>query len=617
MRDLTVVVPYFNGAGTIERLIRSIDDDTRIIVVDDLSDTKPHLTNGNVQVVRLDDKRYFSGAVNHGMSLCDTDVLVLNQDLYFTNDGWKNLIEENRGEFAMIGDGVFGNPKWPEGYVQGTFMYMRRDAIDEVGDLNELQYPLWGATAEWQCRACRKGYKVLPYKPVPGMGHARDQQTNKHYGSAIQTILQRHPENREWYIRTPPLVSVIVPCFNHGRYLNDLLASLTGGDSSLGELPGQTMQSFEVIIVNDASRDSTKEIADSLADPWKGIRVYHHMLNAGTAAANNTGAQHAYGEYLTFISADDMMEPERLKRMLDAAERNPHSVIYDDMRVVVNGQRSKYWQMPNYNFDLLLEKNHIHAGIMIERDAWVEVGGYPEIMTQGREDWAFNVALGVHGYCGVHIEYAGYLYRREGQNRTLWNTTPKWREKFRRQIKSLFPKVYQGERPVSCCGGRRKPVVERGNPVPTKVGLSGEDGMLMIEYIGGNVGTSTWVGPVTKTPYVFGGTRKVGYVDARDAQAMVDLRINRSQTFRMYTPAKKAKPVAVKPVEPQVEPEAVPLDDSVGLDPSTMTVKALRDALKDGKFTLEEIDKAGEIEARGAARATALKLLEKAYEARK
>ena len=63
-----------------------------------------------------------------------------------------------------------------------------------------------------------------------------------------------------------------------------------------------------------------------------------------------------------------------------------------------------------------IERNMMHMGIMFEKQAWQEVGGYREQMKHGREDWAFNVALGERGYCGVKLGRSGYLYRRHGHN---------------------------------------------------------------------------------------------------------------------------------------------------------------------------------------------------------
>ncbi len=304
---LTAIIPYFNGGATIGNLLDSLPDWLPVVVVDDHSDKVPDVSRRNVRVVRPEKKGYFSGAVNAGLEACDTDALILNQDAWLEGERWQKLVMGWQSEgIGVGGDGVMNHPAWPNGYVQGTFMYMSRAAIDAAGLLNSRDYPLWGATAEWQMRACRKGFKAIPMSSVPGLRH---EHRRRRHGSSIRQILKREPHNQEWFVRTPPMISVIVPCYNYGRYLADAVNSLVGGPTSLGKMPGQTFQSFEIIIVNDGSQDETHEIASALADDWKAIRYVHLKKNQGLPAALNAGIARARGEYISILSADDMREP--------------------------------------------------------------------------------------------------------------------------------------------------------------------------------------------------------------------------------------------------------------------------------------------------------------------
>ena len=160
IENLTVVVPFWNGQATIGRLLESLPPDLPVVIVDDHSDTHPDVNgHNNVRTIRPQAKGFFAGAVNAGLLACKTDVLVLNQDIWFTNDQWLDKLADLRRTYAIFGDGVSQHPAWPKGYVQGTFMFLRRDAISVVGGLNDVEYPLWGATCEWQLRACRAGFK--------------------------------------------------------------------------------------------------------------------------------------------------------------------------------------------------------------------------------------------------------------------------------------------------------------------------------------------------------------------------------------------------------------------------------------------------------------------------
>lgn len=532
VNDLTIVIPFFNGHDTIAPLLAGLPGQIPVIIVDDLSerpltpDDLPQKRPSDVRIFRLEEKGYFSGAVNAGILACETDVLVLNQDVTLEGTAWLDELLEKRKTFALYGDGVFKHPAWPMGYVQGTFMFMRRDALEQVGLLNAEQYPLWGSTCEWQLRACRQGFYAYPMRDIPGFTHKRGLER---YGSGIKRLLQLEPKKQDWLIQTPPMVSVVTTCYNYGRYLPDLFASLFGGESSLGPMKPQTFQSFEVIIVDDASSDESVDIIRSLVDPWKGIRsirleAANHadgVPTNGTPVGLNMGMEASYGRYISIVGADDMMAHTRLERMVRALDANPHSVIYDDMQAFAHGRLEHVMQMREYDFDDLLQKNHIHAGIMFPRKAFYETDGYPTAMRYGREDWAFNVALGVHGYCGVHLDFPGYLYRREEQGRSTRNTNPTWMGRFAEQMRRLFPRIYAGERPMACCGQRTVSLPAgsgaRGLDM-NSVNLVGQEGMTLVEYLGGNAGTQIWHSPLTNVRYVFGGKRKLGFVDNRDIE---------------------------------------------------------------------------------------------------
>lgn len=101
-----------------------------------------------------------------------------------------------------------------------------------------------------------------------------------------------------------PIVSVIIPCYNHGHYLPYAVNSVLA----------QTFTDWEAIIVDDGSTDNTGEVAAQFTDPR--IR-YIYQENRGLAAARNAGIQVAQGDYLAFLDADDLWAPRFLERCLE------------------------------------------------------------------------------------------------------------------------------------------------------------------------------------------------------------------------------------------------------------------------------------------------------------
>lgn len=584
--QLTVIVPFWNGHGTIQRLLDSLPSELPAIIVDDVSDEPlAHVNRPNTKIVRMPKKGYFSGAVNAGAKACATDFVIVNQDAWFTGDSWLKLVSRNRQEYGTFGHGVMNHAAWPNGYVQGTFMFVRRDTWNKVGGFNERDYPLWGSTAEWQLRMCRAGFKALPLAKIAGFHHDEHRRRDKRrYGESITSLLHREGnERRAKLLDTPPLMSVVVPCYNYGHYLDDAINSLIGGPTSLGDFPPQSFQSFEVIIVDDASTDDSWKHAQRIADDWKGIRAIRLPKNRGTPGCMNAGVRAAVGRYIHILSADDMREPWQLERLLRAAQENPHSFAFSSVMVFKDGERTKELELPEYDFDRVLKRNLVPAGIVYPKVAWEQIGGYPEIMVHGREDWAFNVGLGVNGWCGIKVDGFGNLYRRERQNRS-WRTgnkhkneppspdAVKWRKFFQAQMESLYPGIYEGDRPMGCCPGSSKKSsrISSSGRSAQQVSLPGQKGMIILRYVGGSRSTKTfWA---NQTQYRFGGKRTRGYVAREDVDAL------KEQYPRQFVeePRKPPSPPPLPSKAPEPEPPEPEL--TAGQEVQILITDELKDA---------------------------------------
>src|SRR5215217_3734904 len=103
-----------------------------------------------------------------------------------------------------------------------------------------------------------------------------------------------------------PRVSVIVPAYNAAGYLERALASALA----------QTMPDLEVIVVDDASSDTTFEVACKIAARASRVRVLRNERNSGENASRNRAISTARGEWIALLDADDEWLPERLERML-------------------------------------------------------------------------------------------------------------------------------------------------------------------------------------------------------------------------------------------------------------------------------------------------------------
>ena len=107
----------------------------------------------------------------------------------------------------------------------------------------------------------------------------------------------------------PVRISVIMPCYNSGRYLAECIDSVLA----------QTVLDFELILIDDGSSDDTMTIASRYAEMDSRVSVYYQE-NSGVSAARNLGLMHASGEWITFVDSDDILPEDALEWLLTGAE---------------------------------------------------------------------------------------------------------------------------------------------------------------------------------------------------------------------------------------------------------------------------------------------------------
>ena len=104
-------------------------------------------------------------------------------------------------------------------------------------------------------------------------------------------------------------LSVVMPVFNEERALEAALVRTVGTLESLGV-------AYEIVIVNDASRDNTAAVAGALAGRYRNVRVVHHKVNQGIGGEFRTGVEHAGLDYVILIPADNPFSPDDLAPFL-------------------------------------------------------------------------------------------------------------------------------------------------------------------------------------------------------------------------------------------------------------------------------------------------------------
>ena len=118
------------------------------------------------------------------------------------------------------------------------------------------------------------------------------------------------------------LVTVIIPAYNAQRYLARCLDSIFTIEEEI-----------EVIVVNDGSRDKTKEILDSYQEKHKNL-VCIHQNNSGVSYSRNVGLKAAKGEYIMFADADDIFDNEMFKRLIMPLKEKKYDFVFGDYETI-------------------------------------------------------------------------------------------------------------------------------------------------------------------------------------------------------------------------------------------------------------------------------------------
>lgn len=194
------------------------------------------------------------------------------------------------------------------------------------------------------------------------------------------------------------MVSVVIPCYNHGGFLMETLDSLQA----------QSFTDFEIIVVNDGSTDeATVAMLQGLTSA--NTRVIH-TPNRGVSAARNRGIEEALGDYILPLDSDDKIGPDYLKFSVGLLESRPEVAIVYGERVLF-GEREGMDVLPDYNTRALLIDNCIYPAALFRKDDWRTVGGYSEKMVYGWEDWDFWISLSELNKQVVKIPEILFYYR--------------------------------------------------------------------------------------------------------------------------------------------------------------------------------------------------------------
>jgi glycosyltransferase involved in cell wall biosynthesis len=206
--------------------------------------------------------------------------------------------------------------------------------------------------------------------------------------------------------QSSPLVSVIIPCYNHARFLREAIESVLN----------QTYRHFEVIVVDDGSTDDTRQVASG----YDGVRLISQD-NRGLSAARNAGLRASGGSYKVFLDADDRLLPNALETGVEALGAHPECAFVFGRCLLVAADGSPIESGPqplieSCHYVALLRDNYIWnpAQVMYRGEVFQSVGAFNTAMSAAAD---YDLYLRISRRFPVHAHYKLVAeYRKHGDN---------------------------------------------------------------------------------------------------------------------------------------------------------------------------------------------------------
>lgn len=185
-------------------------------------------------------------------------------------------------------------------------------------------------------------------------------------------------------ITTGPKVSIIIPTYNRAQSLNRAIQSVLN----------QTYENFELIIVDDGSKDNTEKVVKNIHD--NRIKYFRHEVNQGGSSARNTGIKNSTGKYVAFLDSDDEWLEGKLESQVRAMENRPSDVwggVYCGFFYTTGkGEVIEAVKCGNLKKDLLNLEVDMCAGstFLVSKSVINDIGLFDESFKR-HQDWEYLV----------------------------------------------------------------------------------------------------------------------------------------------------------------------------------------------------------------------------------
>ena len=229
-----------------------------------------------------------------------------------------------------------------------------------------------------------------------------------------------------------PLVSVIVPCFNQGKFIIETLESVSK----------QTFTNFECIVVNDGSTDDSLVKMKSFCEDDPRFH-YIDKFNEGVSVARNTAIRQSRGKYILPLDADDKIADTYLEKTVAYIEAHPEvKLVCTNTRLF--GAKKTDYELPEYEYRREICRNVLVCTALFRKKDFDKTPGYNPQMVKGLEDWDFWLSFLKEEDIVHRIDEYLFFYRMkyDSRNRNSFKSYARIRQEIWENHKDIYANYF-------------------------------------------------------------------------------------------------------------------------------------------------------------------------------
>lgn len=232
------------------------------------------------------------------------------------------------------------------------------------------------------------------------------------------------------------MISVIVPVYNTEKYVEECIKSVLA----------QTYSDFELILIDDGSEDSSREICQRMGEKDGRIRLIQRE-HKGVSAARNAGMDVAAGKYLFFLDSDDLIHPQLLEALYKVQEENQTVIAAEGWYEAEDGELPgvRQWEMKDESvWESIYLDNEKSIEVCLRRDREIALNGiggkmilreaikslrFDKSLSHGEDTWfIYQLLVGGTGVSGLLLKW--YYRRLHAMNTFRKSTTEAYRSRY-------------------------------------------------------------------------------------------------------------------------------------------------------------------------------------------